>query len=134
MMINLPPGNSTCCDCGCTVGSVQRKQFTWASVARGTLLCDDCTFQHMRSCAMGNGRENEFKSFETDLNWTFSEIVSMLEGGNAAFLPEMHLRKKQEVMPTLLQLRRLYFPIAISTLSTLPSRFRSIETCSGKRY
>jgi hypothetical protein len=82
---------------------------------------------------MCNGRENEIKSFETDLDWTFSEIVSMLEGGNAAFLLEMHCKKgtRGDADSTL---TRLYFPMAISTLSTLPSRFRSTETCSGKKY
>jgi len=48
MIISLLPGNSRCCDCGCTDGSAQRKQFTWASVAHGTVLCDDCALTHVQ--------------------------------------------------------------------------------------
>ena len=88
IIVKFLPGNCKCCDCGSPDGKANRKQITWASVAHGTIHCEECAFRHMTQ-----GRENEIKNLENDLDWTFSEIVSMLEGGNAAFLLDIHCKK-----------------------------------------
>ena len=44
---------------------------------------------HFQFRHMNEGRENEIKNFETDLDWKFIDIISMLEGGNDNFLLKM---------------------------------------------
>jgi len=83
-IVKLLPGNSRCCDCGSLYRQVDKKQLIWAYVAHGTTICDECAFQHLHQ-----GRQVEIKSFETDQVWKFNDIMSMLEGGNYAFLLEV---------------------------------------------
>jgi len=94
IIIKLLPGNSNCCDCGCSDGGTannSRQELTWASAAHGTVLCEECALLHMRM-----GRDDEILSFETSLDWRFSEIISMLEGGNEAFLSAMYLNGERK--------------------------------------
>jgi len=87
-IIKLLPGNSRCCDCGSPIKYTNKKQFlAWASIAHGTIICDRCAFRHL--CG---GREKEMKSFDS-LDWIFSDVLSMLEGGNEAFLSEISFSK-----------------------------------------
>ena len=81
MIIRHLSGNCRCCDCGSSDGNASKKEINWASVALGTIICDE---RHMNE-----GRENEIKNFETDLDWKFIDIISMLEGGNDNFLLKM---------------------------------------------
>jgi hypothetical protein len=83
IIMRFLPGNCKCCDCGSPDGNVSGKQITWASIALGTIICDDCAFRHMIE-----GRENEIKNLETDLDWKCTDVISMLEGGNENFLLE----------------------------------------------
>ncbi len=87
-IIQLLPGNSRCCDCGSPNKDTNKKQFLlWASIAHGTIVCGTCAFRHL--CG---GREKEMKSFDSS-DWTFIDILSMLEGGNEAFLSVISLIK-----------------------------------------
>ena len=82
------PGNSRCCDCGSPFKDTNKKELlTWASIAHGTIICGRCAFRHL--CG---GREKEMKSFDSS-DWTFIDILSMLEGGNETFLSEISLIK-----------------------------------------
>jgi hypothetical protein len=64
------PGNSRCIDCGnCNPD--------WASVSYGILLCVRCSGRH-RSYGVATSR---VRSISMD-NWSYSQVLSMLEGGN----------------------------------------------------
>lgn len=75
-VIKSLPGNDRCFDCNCG----DHEQLNWASIPHGTILCDECSMEHMEYAG-----ESDILSF-TDLDWKFHEIVSLLEGGNDAFL------------------------------------------------
>ena len=93
MIIRLLPGNSRCCDCGCANNGATNNNaefLAWAHVAHGTVLCEECALQNMR-----RGSDDDIKSFETDLDWKFTEIISMLEGGNEAFWLERSFAREE---------------------------------------
>lgn len=64
------PGNSQCVDCG-------RQNPDWASVSYGVLMCTICSGRH-RSYGVSVSR---VRSTTMD-NWTHSQVLAMLEGGN----------------------------------------------------
>ncbi|MGK3756496.1 MAG: hypothetical protein ACI8RD_008810 [Bacillariaceae sp.] len=64
------PGNSRCVDCG-------NHNPDWASVTYGVLLCVRCSGRH-RSYGVATSR---VRSISMD-NWSYSQVLSMLEGGN----------------------------------------------------
>jgi hypothetical protein len=64
------PGNSRCIDCG-------NCHPDWASVSYGILLCVRCSGRH-RSYGVATSR---VRSVSMD-NWSYSQVLSMLEGGN----------------------------------------------------
>jgi len=93
MIIRLLPGNSRCCDCGfANNGTTKNNEefLSWAHVAHGTILCEECALLHMH-----RGSDDDIKSFETDLDWKFTEIISMLEGGNEFFWLEMSFAREE---------------------------------------
>lgn len=64
------PGNDKCVDCN-------EVHPTWATVSYGALVCLTCSGRHR-----GLGVKISFvKSVELD-SWSYSEVLSMLEGGN----------------------------------------------------
>ena len=63
-------GNTRCVDCGMTNPD-------WASITYGTLLCVRCSGRH-RSYGVTKSR---VRSISMD-NWSHTQIVAMLEGGN----------------------------------------------------
>ncbi|GFH44553.1 hypothetical protein CTEN210_01027 [Chaetoceros tenuissimus] len=69
-------GNDRCFDCNCN----DPNELNWASIPDGTILCDECSIEHMEYVG-----ESDILSF-TDLDWKIHEIVALLEGGNDAFL------------------------------------------------
>lgn len=75
-VIKSLPGNDRCFDCNCG----DHEQLNWASIPHGTILCDECSMEHMEYAG-----ESDILCF-TDLDWKFHEIVALLEGGNYAFL------------------------------------------------
>ncbi|OEU19566.1 Arf GTPase activating protein, partial [Fragilariopsis cylindrus CCMP1102] len=64
------PGNLRCIDCG-------NCHPDWASVSYGILLCVRCSGRH-RSYGVATSR---VRSISMD-NWSYSQVLSMLEGGN----------------------------------------------------
>jgi len=64
------PGNNRCIDCG-TLNP------EWASITYGILLCTPCAGRH-RSFGV---HVSKVRSLIMD-NWSYSQIVAMLEGGN----------------------------------------------------
>lgn len=75
-VIKSLPGNDRCFDCNCN----DPNELNWASIPHGTILCDECSIEHMEYVG-----ESDILSF-TDLDWKIHEIVALLEGGNDAFL------------------------------------------------
>lgn len=70
-------GNKNCIDCGA------RKQLVWASVAFGTVMCEDCAFSHI---ATGLDEDcTSIRSLEKH-KWGLSDTLALLEGGNDRFL------------------------------------------------
>lgn len=74
-IIKVLPGNDRCFDCN------SRHDLVWAFVPHGTILCESCGFEHLRSV-----RDDDILSFSGDLDWKFKELISLLEGGNRALL------------------------------------------------
>ena len=67
---SIIPGNLRCIDCG-------NSHPDWASVSYGILLCVRCSGRH-RSYGVATSR---VRSISMD-NWSYSQVLSMLEGGN----------------------------------------------------
>jgi len=80
-IISLLPGNERCLDCG---DKFVDRSGLWASVSFGCLLCKECAFRHVTN-EKKHKQEEKLKPIN-DGNWTFPEIVSMLEGGNRVFI------------------------------------------------
>lgn len=69
-LLNFIPGNRNCVDCG-------NSNPQWASVTHGTLHCLSCAGNHR-----GLGVKTSFvRSLDMD-DWSCSQILSMMEGGN----------------------------------------------------
>ena len=65
------PGNRNCIDCG-HAGNPD-----WASISHGTLLCLSCAGKHR-----GLGvQTSKVRSISMD-SWSYSDVLTMLEGGN----------------------------------------------------
>ena len=70
-MLRSKPGNSQCIDCG-------QPNPQWAAMSYGALICLQCSGNHR-----GLGvNVSTVRSITMD-HWTYSEILRMLEGGNA---------------------------------------------------
>lgn len=69
-------GNLSCIDCN------EMKSLGWASVAFGTLMCEDCAYSHIAS-GLGDACTS-IRSLENH-SWKLNDILSLLEGGNGRF-------------------------------------------------
>jgi Putative GTPase activating protein for Arf len=72
------PGNQYCIDCGAMNPD-------WASITYGTLLCLQCSGKH-RSYGV---QVSYVRSLEYD-TWNYTQILSMLEGGNTQLRSFFH--------------------------------------------
>ena len=70
-------GNKMCVDCH------SRKNLTWASVGYGTVMCEQCAFDHLSSGL--TSKHSAPKSLDKT-SWNLREVIALLEGGNAQFL------------------------------------------------
>jgi len=64
------------------------KEFMWASVTYGIILCDKCAFRHITK-----SEENQKKLHRGEImkslkggDWTLPDVIAMLEGGNRAMI------------------------------------------------
>merc|ERR1711865_1125479 len=69
-MVKSLPGNQFCMDCGVSNPD-------WASVSYGILICLQCCGKHR-----SYGVKTSFVKSITMDEWSHSQILSMLEGGN----------------------------------------------------
>ena len=84
-ILKLLPGNDRCNDCG--KDESDGYGLLWASVTYGTILCKYCACRHLSRTKKWRcqSKKSEIKSLITS-DWSFPEIMSMLEGGNLSFL------------------------------------------------
>mmetsp|Transcript_19278 Transcript_19278/g.28525 ORF Transcript_19278/g.28525 Transcript_19278/m.28525 type:complete len:354 (+) Transcript_19278:124-1185(+) len=82
-IVRLMKGNSTCVDCNEKDRDLHGHalDLMYGSIAYGTLLCQTCAEHHKNSYKTMSW---SIKSLESD-QWSFDEVLSLLEGGNAKF-------------------------------------------------
>jgi len=70
-------GNKMCVDC------FKFTELPWASVSFGSLMCEECAFEHISS-GLAENLTNVRSLTKND--WNLKEVIALLEGGNAQFL------------------------------------------------
>ena len=88
-IVQLLPGNDKCCDCGCDDfgshhGSNPLGNLAYGSPTYGTLLCTNCASRHITKSHFFKGKGTMIPLKDGD--WNLPSIISMIEGGNEAFI------------------------------------------------
>lgn len=76
-IVKMFSGNHCCVDCG----DEESGHLMYGSVGYGTLLCRECAYRHLTNTE----EESDIKSL-TDDQWTFRNVLALLEGGNSNML------------------------------------------------
>lgn len=112
------PGNEHCVDCG-------TPQPNWASLSFGALLCIRCSGIH-RSFGVNTSK---VRSIQLDA-WNRTQILSMLEGGNAQLLQFFDRHRMGNASPEETATRR-YHTKAASFYRTHLAKHVEMVSCMG---
>lgn len=121
VLIKANPGNDCCADCG-------KKDPLHASISYGTLHCDACAQVHMKFV-----RRSRVIALEEASEWSRSDIIMMLEGGNKQAV-EFLKKHSTKIEHRLLQITLDVNGNGMNNDITIPAQFKKYRTKAARYF